>query len=214
MPRNFDTVKPLNLHRAKSKVKVIEWEMRVHSWGIRDVPVEVSATASQPKRRKRASRQPRSENNDMLQGEIAPQPMDIDEAFCIVRQPEFPSSANLTYLSDTAHLHWRISPQDWPLLMLPPRLWRHSGDHYMPELQVCSVRVEVLWLLSCTCTLQGVLPRVAPAPSFSQSSKMGRTILHAIVVARGWSVLAIWALWRSMPESNCAPLSLLHSNPI
>jgi len=52
----------------------------------------------------------------MLQGEIAPQPMDVDKAFCMeepviapsekrVRQPEFPSSANLTYLSDTAHLH-------------------------------------------------------------------------------------------------------------
>ncbi len=181
--------------------------------------------ASQPKQRKRASRQPRSENNDMLQGEIAPQPMDDDKAFCMeelviapsekrVRQPEFPLSANLTYLSDTAYLHWRISPQDWPLLTLSPRLWRHSSNHYMPELQVCSIWVEVLWLLSCTCTLQGVLPRVTPAPSFSQSSKMGRTILHAIVVARGWSVLAIWALWRSMPESNCALLSLLHSNPI
>src|SRR5258708_36342459 len=133
MPQNFDTVKPLNLRRAKSKVKVIEWEMRVHSRGIRDVPVEVSAMASQPKRRKRASRQPRSENNDMLQGEIAPQPMDVDEAFCMeepviapsekrVRQPEFPSSANLTYLSDTAHLHLRISSQVWPLLTLPHQL--------------------------------------------------------------------------------------------
>ncbi len=63
---DFDTVKPLNLCRARSKVKVIEWETQVHSRGIRDVPVEVSAMASQPKQRKRASRQPRSENNDML----------------------------------------------------------------------------------------------------------------------------------------------------
>src|SRR5260370_6913411 len=127
MPWNFDTVKPLNLRRAKSKVKVIEWETRVHSRGIRDVPVEVSATASQPKRRKRASRWPRSENNDMLQGKIAPQPMDINEAFCMeepviapskkrVRQPKFPFSPNLTYLSDSTHLHSTISPPLSPFL--------------------------------------------------------------------------------------------------
>lgn len=64
----------------------------------------------------------------------------------------------------------------------------------MPELQVCFVQMEVLQLLSCPCTLQGVLPKVTPAASFSQSSKVGRKILHAIVVAGGWGVLAIWAL--------------------
>jgi hypothetical protein len=75
----------------------------------------------------------------------------------------------------------------------------------MPELQVCSVRVEVLRLLSRACTLQGVLPKVAPAASFSQGSKMGGKILHAIMVAGGGGVLAVWALWGSMSESNCAP---------
>jgi hypothetical protein len=75
----------------------------------------------------------------------------------------------------------------------------------MPELQVCSVRVEVLRLLSCSCTMQGVLPKVTPAASFSQSSKMDGKLLHTIVVAGGWGALAIWALWGSMPESNCAP---------
>ena len=33
---------------------------------------------------------------------------------------------------------------------------------------------------------------------------MDGKILYAIVVAGGWGVLAIWALWGSMPESNCA----------
>ena len=75
----------------------------------------------------------------------------------------------------------------------------------MPELQVCPVQVEVLQLLSYACTLQGVLPKVTPAASFSQGSKMGGTILYAIVVTGGWRVLAIWALWGSMPKSNCAP---------
>jgi hypothetical protein len=33
---------------------------------------------------------------------------------------------------------------------------------------------------------------------------MGRKILYAIIVVRGWGVLVIWALWGSMLESNCA----------
>jgi CxC2 like cysteine cluster associated with KDZ transposases len=69
--------------------------------------------------------------------------------------------------------------------------------------------VEVFQLLSCTRTLQGVLPRVTPAASFSQSLKMGREILYAIVVVEGWGVLAIWALWESMPKSHCALWSFL-----
>jgi len=74
----------------------------------------------------------------------------------------------------------------------------------MPRLQVCSVRVEVLRLLPCAYTLQGVLPKVASGASFSQSSKMDGKALHAIVVAGGWGVLAIWALWGSMLKPNCA----------
>ena len=74
----------------------------------------------------------------------------------------------------------------------------------MPELQVRSIRVEVLRLLSCNCSLQGVLLKDSPAAPFSQSAKMGGEILYAIVVAGGWGVLAIWALWGSMPKSNCA----------
>ena len=38
---------------------------------------------------------------------------------------------------------------------------------------------------------------------------MGRKILHAIVVAGGWSVLAIGALWGPMSESDSMPPSLL-----
>jgi CxC2 like cysteine cluster associated with KDZ transposases len=80
----------------------------------------------------------------------------------------------------------------------------------MPELQVCSVRVEVLRLLSCTCALQGVLPKVTPAASFSPSSKMGGKLLYSIVVAGGWGALGIWALWGSMPESNGVLRSFLY----
>jgi hypothetical protein len=104
MPRSSDVVKAVDLRRAKSRAKVIEWETRAHSRGVRDVPVEVSVTASQPKPRKRSSRRPRAEISDALQGETAPQPMDINETFWMedpvaptskkrVRHPAFPSSA-------------------------------------------------------------------------------------------------------------------------
>jgi hypothetical protein len=75
----------------------------------------------------------------------------------------------------------------------------------MPELQVRSIRVEVFRLLSRTCTLQGVLPKITSAASFSQSSKMGGKLLYAIVAAGGRGELGIWALWRSMPESHRTP---------
>jgi hypothetical protein len=99
MPRNSDTVKAANLRRAKSKAKVIEWESRAYSRGVRDVPVEVSAAASQPMPRKRACREPRAESAIELPHETAFQPMDIDETFWTeepvmpagekkVRQPE------------------------------------------------------------------------------------------------------------------------------
>lgn len=116
MPRNNrHTVKAADIHRAKSKVKVIEWESRVHSRGIRDVPVEVRSMESQPKKKKNAARRLRAENNDAHQGETAPQPMDVDEAFWPeepaipigekkVRQPACPSSTNLTHLLAPTHL--------------------------------------------------------------------------------------------------------------
>ena len=40
---------------------------------------------------------------------------------------------------------------------------------------------------------------------------MGQKILHAIVVAGGWGVLAIGALWGSVPKSHCISWSLLCS---
>jgi len=79
MLRNSDTVKAANFRWPKFKAKVIEWEFREHSRGIRDVPVEVIDMASRPKPRKKASRWPRAEDNAALQGEAAPQPMDVDE---------------------------------------------------------------------------------------------------------------------------------------
>lgn len=91
MPRNHDTVKAADLRRAKSKAKVIEWETRAHSRGIRDVPVQVRATASQPRPRKKASRGERAQKNDTLQGGTAPQPMDVDETFW-VEEPAMPTS--------------------------------------------------------------------------------------------------------------------------
>ena len=82
MPRNRDTVKAASVLRGKSKAKVVEWESRKYSRGIRYIPVEVSAaTTSQSRARKSTSGRPRAETNDMLQGETASQPMDVDEVF-------------------------------------------------------------------------------------------------------------------------------------
>jgi hypothetical protein len=113
MPR--DSVKAAKFCKEKSKAKIIEWQTRVHSRGIRDVPVEVSAAGSQPKQRKKAGKRPRAEKND-LPSETASQSMDIDEAFWVeepvmptsekrVRQPPCPSSMSLTYLPVPAHLY-------------------------------------------------------------------------------------------------------------
>ncbi len=161
MPRNYEVVKVADLCQSKKRAKLIEWKAWETYQGIRD-----------------ASRQPRAEKNNSLQGEAAPQSMDVDETFWAkelvmpaskkrVRLHACPSSMNLTYFPVPTHVHWRIYPQDWLLLMLPHRFWVCSGNDYMPKLQVCSVWVEVLRLLSCTCTLQGVLPKFTPAASFS-----------------------------------------------
>ena len=88
----------------------------MYSQGIRDVPVEVSATPSQPKRRKKSSRQPRAENKDALQGENTPKSMDVDETFWPeepvtpasekkVRQLVYSSSTNLTCPPVPGRLH-------------------------------------------------------------------------------------------------------------
>ena len=109
MPWKSNTVKAASLLWRKSGAKVIKWETWVYSRGIRDVPVEVAATTSQPRPRKMARRQPRTEENNTLQGETASQPMDISKTFWAeepamptgkksVRQPVFPFLANLTYL--------------------------------------------------------------------------------------------------------------------
>jgi hypothetical protein len=115
MPRKSDILKAVNPRRSRSKAKVIEWEPRAYSRGIRDVPVEVGAMESQPKPKKKAGRRPRAENNDTLQGETAPQSMDVDETPWAepviparekrVRQHTSPSSMSLTYLPVSAYLH-------------------------------------------------------------------------------------------------------------
>jgi hypothetical protein len=81
------------------------------------MPVEVSATTSQPRTKKSTSSgQLRAETNDMLQGETAFQPIDVDEAFWAddlaipnserrVRQPSHNFLANLTCLPVPKHLH-------------------------------------------------------------------------------------------------------------
>jgi hypothetical protein len=93
MPRNRDTVKAAKHRRTKFKAKVIEWEAREHSRGTRDVPVEVTDMTSRPKPREKASRRPRAEDNAALQGEAAPQPMDIDETFWVdLEEPAMPAS--------------------------------------------------------------------------------------------------------------------------
>jgi len=80
MPQVHKTVKAVSLQQYL-KPKVIKWETKMHSQGTRYVPVEVWDMASQLRPRKRGSRQQNVENNDMLQSETAPQPMDIDETF-------------------------------------------------------------------------------------------------------------------------------------
>ena len=108
MLRNHDTVKAANFRWSKSKAKVIEWETQEHSWGIRDVPVEVTDMMSWPKLRKKASTRTRIENSTALQGETAPQPMDVDKTLWVedpviptsekrVRQPAFPSWMKLIW---------------------------------------------------------------------------------------------------------------------
>ena len=130
MPRNYEVVKVANLRRSKKRAKLVEWEARETYWGIRDVPVVVSSRAHQPKPRENASRQPRAEKNNSLQGEAASQSMDIDETFWAeesvmpaskkrVRLHACPSSTNLTYFSVPTYVYWRIYPQNWLLLMLP-----------------------------------------------------------------------------------------------
>ena len=109
------TVKVVDL-LGNPKPKVLKWEKRKYSQGSRYVPVEVHATASQPGPRKRAGRPQEVENNDTLQGETAPHPMDIDKTFWVeepvvptsgkmVQQHVCPSLANLTYLLVLSHLH-------------------------------------------------------------------------------------------------------------
>ena len=136
MPRKHKIVEAASLFRKNTMARVIEWEPKVYSQGIRDVPVEVSTAASQSRPRKKARRRRRAENNDKLQGETPgetpPHPMDVDETFW-VDEPVMPSSekkvrqliclslANLTNLPVPALIHRRIYPKDWPLLTLPPR---------------------------------------------------------------------------------------------
>ena len=92
MPQKY-AVKAANISRKKlkSKAKLIEWEARVHSRGIRDVPVEVSTMESRPKPRRKAGRQLKEESHGTLQGETAPQPIDVDETFW-VEEPAIPAA--------------------------------------------------------------------------------------------------------------------------
>lgn len=116
MARNSRTVKAAKFGQAKSRSKVIEWETRQYSRGTREVPVEVSTMESQPKPRKKTGRRRKTENNYALQGEAAPQPMDVDDTFWMeepvvvasekrVRCPALPSSMSLTYLPERALLY-------------------------------------------------------------------------------------------------------------
>jgi hypothetical protein len=123
MPRKSDLVKARDYPRTKPRVKVVDWQPRMYSRGIRDVPVEVRAAATpasppkQKKRPKRTARRPRAETNNALQGETNPQPMDVDDMFWAeesvmptgekkVRRTACLSSENhLTYLPVPEHIH-------------------------------------------------------------------------------------------------------------
>jgi len=56
MPHKHNIVGAVSLFQTNSTARVIEWEPKVHSQGIQDVPVDVSAAASQPRPRKKARR--------------------------------------------------------------------------------------------------------------------------------------------------------------
>jgi len=95
-----------------------------------DVPVEVTVPASPPRPRETSRRQLREEHNITLQGEAAPQFMDVDETFWVeesvipvgekrVRQIECSFLANLTYFPVREDIYRRIYLQDWSLLTLP-----------------------------------------------------------------------------------------------
>src|SRR6266567_8243487 len=129
MPQNYEVVKVADLRWSKKRAKLVEWEARETYRGIRDVPVVVSSRAHQPKPRENASRRPRAEKNNSLQGEAAPQSMDIDKTFGAeepvmpaskkrVRLHACPSSTNLTYFPVPTHVHSRTYPHDWHLLIL------------------------------------------------------------------------------------------------
>jgi len=172
MPRN--SVKAAKVRKDKSKAKVIEWQAQVHSRGVRDVPVEVTAAGSQPKQREKAGKRPRAEKNDTLPSETALQPMDVDETFWVeepvmptaekrVRQPPCPSSMSLTFLSPSTLILRNLSPRSaltYPASLIlrafqrrlharAATLLRSSGGALTVFLHVCSARSVAESRTSC-----------------------------------------------------------------
>jgi hypothetical protein len=71
-------IKALKISKTRSKPKFIEWETRVHSQGIRDIAVEVSASKGKRKPRKIARG---VEDSQAILHETTHPSMDIDETF-------------------------------------------------------------------------------------------------------------------------------------
>ena len=116
LKKSYKAAKSANVHRPKSRAKLIEWEVHSYSQGIKYVPVEASDTPSQPRKRKNTGEKTRAENNDFIGGETALLPMDIDETFRggkpaipasekKVRKPLHLHSTNLTYLPGQTLIH-------------------------------------------------------------------------------------------------------------
>src|SRR6266566_1019169 len=157
MPQNYEVVKVADLRWSKKRAKLVEWEARETYRGIRDVPVVVSSRAHQPKPRENASRRPRAEKNNSLQGEAAPQSMDIDKTFG-AEEPVMPASKKRVRLTacqscKSAPFEWRCS-DCFPALVLCKECCQNShqllpfhrvqkwvGKYFMPlwlrEVGVC-----------------------------------------------------------------------------
>jgi hypothetical protein len=137
MPSKRDTIKARDL-QTKARVRVVEWETRMYSRQMRDVPVEVSDSDGESppkakKRPKRAARRSRAESSNALQGGTNPQPMEVDETFW-AEEPVMPTSEKKVRRS-TIH-------------MLLPRKPHTSHRFRTPTLRILSLRLALTYAAS------------------------------------------------------------------
>jgi hypothetical protein len=71
-------IKASKIIERKTKVKVVDWVPQKRSRGIRNIPIDVTASTSRPKPRQATDR---TEDNEATLHETAFQHMDVDEVF-------------------------------------------------------------------------------------------------------------------------------------